>query len=169
MCRLWNSQLLTFISCQNADPRASESKLHKVIFHPETGMCVVRKSSSDSDPLLLLGSCLEPEAWGYTPEKELTIKGTKPSLHAVGIDEPINLTMGYPETGSRWVAISDSQLHLSTELGNGSKVCLDVNDKSEIVTSSCICLSKDKDCDSQSQWFQIVETTGVSSSKTTNP
>lgn len=157
---------LTDKSFANAGPGVSESsKLQKVIFHPATGMCVLRKTSFGS---LLLGPCSESEAWGYTPQKVLMIKGAHMCLQAVGKDEPTKLGSVYKDTASRWIAFSDSQLHLSSELSDGTVVCLDVGSNNEIVTSSCKCLTGDKDCDPQSQWFKIVDATGIHLSKTTN-
>ncbi|TXG66103.1 hypothetical protein EZV62_007378 [Acer yangbiense] len=47
-------------------PGIEETNLHKLIFHPLTGFCVLRKSIFDP---LRLGLCSESEAWSYTAQK----------------------------------------------------------------------------------------------------
>lgn len=158
-------QRVSVIQSPLKGPGVSDNKPHKVIFHPETGMCVLRKTLLDP---LYLGPCSESEAWDYTPQKALTIKGTYFCLQAVGTDMAAKLAVVCTNTGTRWEPVSDSQLHLSTQLGDGNKVCLDADSNNNIITSSCRCLTKDKDCDPQSQWFKIVEATITDSSKTSN-
>ncbi|KAL8142434.1 hypothetical protein V2J09_015466 [Rumex salicifolius] len=165
-CNPRNSTFLQRISVIQSPlkgPGVSESKMHKVILHPATGMCVLRKSLFDP---LYLGLCSESEAWDYTPQKSLTIKGTYFCLQAVGADKAAKLALVCTDTGSIWEPVSDSNLHLSTQLGDGTNVCLDVDSNNEIITTSCRCLDKDNECDPQSQWFKIVEaTTSPDSSK----
>ncbi|OMO81585.1 hypothetical protein COLO4_23500 [Corchorus olitorius] len=60
-------------------PGLSETRVHKVIFHPATGLCVLRKSYFEP---LRLGPCTDSEAWTYSPQKNLLIKGTYFCLQA---------------------------------------------------------------------------------------
>uniref|UniRef100_F6HP91 Ricin B lectin domain-containing protein n=2 Tax=Vitis vinifera TaxID=29760 RepID=F6HP91_VITVI len=54
-------------------------------------------------------------------------------------------------------------MYLSTKLGNGTTVCLDVDSSDDIVTNSCKCLSRDDMCDPGSQWFKIANSTDITS------
>lgn len=108
---------------------------------------------------LRLGSCCESEAWTYTPENILTIKGTYFCLQAQGLEKPAKFSIICTGSSSKWEPISDSKLHLSSTLCNGTSVCLDVDSNNNIVTNNCKCLSKDNMCDPASQWFKLVEST----------
>ncbi|KAL8142435.1 hypothetical protein V2J09_015467 [Rumex salicifolius] len=154
-------QRISILQSRLKGPGVLESGMQKIIFHPATGMCVLRKKKTS----LLLGPCSESEEWGYTPQKALTIKGRREGcVQAVGIGQPARLALACKDaTGFQWEPVSDSQLHLSAELSDGTMVCLDVDDSdNKIVTSSCKCLTRDKDCDPESQWFKILDTAGDS-------
>ncbi|KAE8662799.1 hypothetical protein F3Y22_tig00113124pilonHSYRG00079 [Hibiscus syriacus] len=60
-------------------PGQSEVKLHKVIFHPLTGLCVTRKSF---DYRLQLGPYTDSYTWSYSPQKTILVKGTHFCLKA---------------------------------------------------------------------------------------
>ncbi|XP_061346990.1 glycosyl hydrolase 5 family protein-like isoform X2 [Gastrolobium bilobum] len=140
----------------------SEAKPYKVIFHPLTGLCVLRKSQVDP---LRLGPCSNSEGWEYTAQNTLSIKGTNLCLQAQqgeGMQAKLGITCSDPN--SRWEMISDSKMHLSCNNNNGSGVCLDVDSNNIIVTNSCKCLSKDNTCDPACQWFKLVDTTSKSTS-----
>ncbi|XVE74909.1 hypothetical protein DITRI_Ditri12bG0056400 [Diplodiscus trichospermus] len=158
-CEIRNSSFIERISALQSPfrgPGLSETKLHKVIFHPSTGLCVLRKSLIYP---LRLGPCTESEAWSYSPQKTLVVKGTYFCLQA---DEPGTLAkLGIicSESNSKWEMIADSKMHLSSKLINGTSICLDVDSKNNIVTNRCKCLNKDNKCDPGSQWFKLVDST----------
>nr|QST87267.1 endoglucanase 5 [Abelmoschus esculentus] len=145
-----------------AGPGLSESKLHKVIFHPLTGLCITRKSFFDP---LRLGPCTDSEAWSYTPQKTLVVKGTYFCLQADGSGTLTKLGIFCTDSNSKWDMISDSKMHLSAKLGDGKSICLDIASDNTIITNSCKCLSKDNSCDPSSQWFKLVDSTRSSTSE----
>nr|DAD22039.1 TPA_asm: hypothetical protein HUJ06_023502 [Nelumbo nucifera] len=61
---------------------------HKVIFHPSTGLYVLRKYLIEP---LKLGSYTESEAWSYTPKKTLSLKDTNFCLQADELGEAVKL------------------------------------------------------------------------------
>lgn len=143
--------------CTNAGPSASETSPYKVIFHPLSGQCVLRRSPFSP---LTLGPCTESEAWTYTPQNNLRLKGTYFCLQTNEYGRK------FPQLGvfclgpnSKWEMISDSKMHLSTKTSDGSAVCLDVDSNNNIVTNACKCLSGDAKCDPSSQWFKLVDST----------
>ena len=140
----------------HAGPGVFETGLHKVIYHPSTGLCVQRKSLLDP---LTLGPCTESEAWSYTPHNTISPKGTYFCLHAKQVGKPATLSIICLDPGSTWEIISDSKMHLSSKADNGTTVCLDVDSSNTIVTNTCKCLSRDKKCDPASQWFKLVDST----------
>ncbi|XP_030542067.1 glycosyl hydrolase 5 family protein-like [Rhodamnia argentea] len=137
-------------------PGLSETAPHKVIFHPATGLCVLRKSLLEP---LKLGPCTESEAWNYTPQKILSLKATYFCIQAVEVGKPAKLGITCAGSNSRWDIVSESKMHLSSNTSNGASVCLDVDSNNTIVTSSCKCFSGDNACDPSSQWFKLVEST----------
>ncbi|GAB2280558.1 hypothetical protein Dimus_015185 [Dionaea muscipula] len=126
---------------------------HKVIFHPSTGLCILSRYQ-----LLRLGPCSESAAWSYTAERTLKTDGASSCLQAGASGQPAKLGV-CSSPGAKWIAISDSRMHLSATLPGGTAVCLDVNSKNFIITSPCRCLSNDGACDPTSQWFNIVDST----------
>ncbi|KAI3433148.1 Mannan endo-1 [Psidium guajava] len=137
-------------------PGLSETTPHKVIFHPATGLCVLRKSLLEP---LKLGPCTESEAWKYTPQKILSLKATYFCIQAVEAGKPAKLGITCSGPNSKWDIVSESKMHLSSNTSNGASVCLDVDSNNNIVTSSCKCFSTDNACDPSSQWFKLVEST----------
>ncbi|KAM7464689.1 hypothetical protein LguiA_032810 [Lonicera macranthoides] len=137
---------------------SSKSLPHKVIFHPSTGLCLQRKTLLHP---LKLGPCSNSEAWNYyTHQKILTIKGTHFCLQADQLGKPAKLGIICTLPSSKWEAISDSKMHLSSKLRNGIYVCLDVDPMTNvIVTNICKCLGRDSKCDPASQWFKIIDST----------
>jgi hypothetical protein len=131
-----------------------------VIFHPSTGLCVLRKSLLDP---LTLGPCASSDSWKYTPQKILLVRGTYFCLQVEGLGKPARLSIICSDPNSKWEAISDSKMHLSSKVGNDS-VCLDVDSNNIIVTNTCKCLSRDNMCDPGSQWFKLVDSTRSPSS-----
>lgn len=158
-----NSSLLSRISSLQypfQGPGLSELKLHKVIFHPATGLCVTRKTLPDP---LSLGSCSESEAWSYTAQNTLVIEGTFFCIQADQLEMPAKLGVICSDSSSKWEKISASKMHLSSKLSNGTSVCLDVDSTNTVIVNTCKCLSKDIACDPASQWFKIVDSTRSSS------
>ncbi|CBI20316.3 unnamed protein product, partial [Vitis vinifera] len=157
----WNSNFFQRISALQSPlqgPDVSRVRPHKIILHPSTGLCILRESLSEP---LKLGPCTESEAWGYTPQKILIVKGTYFCLQAVGLGKPAKLSIICTQPGSNWEIISDSKMYLSTKLGDGTTVCLDVDSSSNIVTDACKCLGRDDMCDPGSQWFKVVDSTNI--------
>ncbi|KAK4264971.1 hypothetical protein QN277_026082 [Acacia crassicarpa] len=140
-------------------PGISEGRPYKVIFHPLTGLCVQRKSLLDP---LTLGSCSQAEGWNHTPQKILTVKGTYFCLQANDLGMPAKLGVICSGPNSKWDIISESKMHLSSKLTDGSSVCLDVDSNNNLVTNTCKCLNRDPSCDPSSQWFKLVNTTRTS-------
>nr|DAD46693.1 TPA_asm: hypothetical protein HUJ06_016630 [Nelumbo nucifera] len=124
-----------------------------MIFHPPTGLCVLRKSLTEP---LQLGSCAESEPWKYSPQQILFLKGTYFCMQADGLGKPAKLGIMCTDPGSNWDVISDGNMHLSSNLVDGTAVCLDVDSNNNIVTNSCKYSSEDHTPDSASQWFEIV-------------
>ncbi|KAL5718011.1 cellulase [Ranunculus cassubicifolius] len=163
-CSARNSSFIQRISALQTPfqgPGLSNSRPHKIIFHPANGLCILRKSLFEP---LYLGSCAESERWNYTPQKNLVIKGTYFCLQAVGLGKPAKLSILCSDSNSKWEAISDSKMHLSSNLSNGTAVCLDVDSSNNIITNECSCLSVNHMCDPGSQWFKIVNSTTSSCS-----
>lgn len=140
----------------NTGSGLSEIELHKVIFHPLTGLCVLRKPSGSP---LSLGPCTDSEAWNYSPQKTLELKETQLCLQA---DEPgtmVKLGTICGDSNSRWEIISDSKMHLSLKLENVTSICMDVDSNNNVVVAGCKCLNDDNRCDPMSQWFKLVNST----------
>lgn len=121
-----------------------------------TGLCAKRLSLLEP---LVLGPCSEAEAWTYTPQNILTIQGTYFCLQADKLAYPAKLGVICSYANSKWDAISDSKMHLSSKLKDGTDVCLDIDSDNKIVTNNCKCLDKNSKCDPGSQWFKIIEST----------
>ncbi|XP_075485386.1 glycosyl hydrolase 5 family protein-like [Primulina tabacum] len=145
-------------------PGYTEASEHKILFHPMTGLCV--KKMSLLEPLVL-GPCSKAEAWSYTSHKTLIIMGKYMCLQADDMQQPAKLGFICSDASSKWKAISYSKMHLSSKLGNGSTVCLDIDSDNAVVTNSCKCLNKkDHECDPGSQWFKIIDSTRRTTDRT---
>ncbi|CAA3008765.1 hydrolase, hydrolyzing O-glycosyl compounds [Olea europaea subsp. europaea] len=153
--------LWSFSEQYDSGPGYNEIHPHKVIFHPKTGLCIKRKSIYEH---LVLGPCSEAEAWTYTPQKTLTIMGTYFCLQADGLALPAKLGVICSYASSKWETISDSKMHLSSKLADGSGVCLDIDSNNVVVTNACKCLNRNSTCDPGSQWFKIIDSTRCISS-----
>ncbi|KAL7610229.1 glycosyl hydrolase 5 family protein [Lactuca sativa] len=162
-CGPRNSSFLEKISAVQSPfqgPGLSNTRPHKIIFHPSTGLCVQRRSFFKP---LILGPCSEAEHWDYTAREILTIKGTYYCLQADGIGKNAKLGIICTDQSSKWEPISASKLHLSSKINNGTIVCLDVDSENNIVTNNCKCLTNGNTCDPASQWFTIINATSGSS------
>ena len=130
-----------------------------MIFHPLTGLCVLRESIYKP---LKLGTCNKSEAWKYLPQRTLKLKGTDFCIEAFRLGEPAMLGYTCALSSYQWETISDSKMHLSSKVFNGSRACLDVDSENTVVVNSCKCLSRDNMCDPGSQWFKLVDSTNSS-------
>ncbi|ESW04479.1 hypothetical protein PHAVU_011G098000 [Phaseolus vulgaris] len=149
-------QRISAIQIPFRGPGLSEAKPFKVIFHPLTGFCIIRKSLVEA---LRLGPCSNSDGWEYTEQNILSIKGTNFCLQAEGEGKQAKIGNICLAPNSRWEMISDSKMHLSTQINNSSGLCLDVDNNNIIVTNTCKCLSKDNTCEPASQWFKVVDST----------
>nr|XP_028951691.1 glycosyl hydrolase 5 family protein-like isoform X2 [Malus domestica] len=134
----------------------SQSRMHKIIFHPATGLCLLKVGFLGP---LKLGPCSQSGAWTYSSRKVLTLKGTYFCIQADELNKPAAVGILCTTTNSQWDIISDSKLHLQSKTTDGTEVCLDVDSSNTVVTSSCKCLSRDNSCDPASQWFKLVDST----------
>ncbi|KAK6160346.1 hypothetical protein DH2020_003727 [Rehmannia glutinosa] len=158
-CDIRNQSILQKISALQypfRGPGYSEARPHKIIFHPMTGLCIKRLSLLEP---LVLGPCSEAEAWSYTPQKTLTIKGTYFCLQADELGQPAKLGIICSEPSSKWETISDSKMHLSSKLQDGTNICLDIDSDNNVVTNNCKCLDRNSKCDPGTQWFKIIDST----------
>ncbi|KAK6922300.1 Glycoside hydrolase, family 5 [Dillenia turbinata] len=147
-------------------PGVTDSSGHYIIFHPLTGLCVLRKSLFEP---LKLGPCSMSEAWSYTPQKNLVMKGTYFCLQADGRGKPAKLSILCTGSNSKWEMISDSKMHFASKLADGTQVCLDIDSSNSVVTNVCKCLSRDNRCDPASQWFKLVNSTRSPTTVTSIP
>jgi hypothetical protein len=126
---------------------------YNVIFHPLTGLCVLVKTSKS----LELGPCDESNAWNYTSAYELVLKNSGQCLQAKSAGENAKLCSDCSKSNSKWQLISNSKMHVSTELTkNGTRLCLEAGPDGVITTNKCKCLSVDPTCDPESQGFKII-------------
>ncbi|XP_023768356.1 glycosyl hydrolase 5 family protein [Lactuca sativa] len=131
---------------------------HKIIFHPSTGLCIQIHS-------MKLAPCSNAQAWEYTLQNMLIVKGTNYCLQANGVHMQVKLGTMCTNISSKWEAISSSKMHLSSKINNGIMVCLDIDYENTIVTNNCKCLNNDKLCDPASQWFKVINSTSVEVAK----
>ncbi|VFQ75990.1 unnamed protein product [Cuscuta campestris] len=159
-------QRISSIQSPFQGPGFEELCPHKLIFHPMTGLCVRRSSS----PLqtLELGPCSEADAWTYPPSKTITLQDETQSCLEADNESPgtpVKLGTTCNGNNSKWVLVSDSKMHLSTKLQDGSSVCLDIDGSDDnnvvLVTNTCKCLSNSDgpNCDPASQWFKMINST----------
>lgn len=135
-----------------------ETHPKKIIFHPSTGLCIVRKSLFK----LKLGSCDRAESFRLSSQRVLSLTEEKIlCLKAYETGESVKLRLYFSEYYcSKWKVLSESKMQLSSITKKGESVCLDVDQESNnIVTRNCKCLEKDASCDPKSQWFKVVTST----------
>ncbi|XP_044484972.1 glycosyl hydrolase 5 family protein-like [Mangifera indica] len=148
---------ISFVQSPTRGPDLLERTLHKVIFHPLTGLCVL-KSTSLFDPMRL-GSCADTGAWNYTSLKNLYLKGTSYCLQSNGLGKAATLGLRCTDSNSKWEIIADSKMYLSSTEEDGTIVCLDLDSSSNLVINNCKCLDTNGTCDPASQWFKLVDST----------
>ncbi|GAV85791.1 Cellulase domain-containing protein [Cephalotus follicularis] len=146
---------LSGLQVQFQGPGLPTTNAYKVIFHPSTGLCVLRRSLKDP---LILGHCNESDAWSYTTQKIISPKKSHACLQADAVGKPAKLGKICTDSRSIWNMISDSKMQLSSIATDGTSVCLDIDSNNTIVTNKCKCLSQDTTCDPVSQWFKLVDT-----------
>ncbi|XP_074555698.1 uncharacterized protein LOC141811573 [Curcuma longa] len=132
------------------------------IFHPSTGLCVMR--SKITDPLRL-GPCSKADSWQYTPQQFLMVTGTYFCLETVGLGDRVRLAIFCEsrwafESASESESDSEGPTHLTTEMGDGTKVCLDADADGTLVTNSCNQFDGDQAVKQgvDSQWFKLTTT-----------
>ncbi|KAL6851459.1 hypothetical protein ACP4OV_020392 [Aristida adscensionis] len=160
-------------------PGLAEAPPHAVLFHPATGLCVVRRRRGSPPAMMLpptaqpleLGPCNETDAWAYTAEHRLVLEDRLLTLclRAGGAGEPARLGLGRAGCAgapARWLLVSESKLHVAVHApppssGSGHMLCLDVGaDGRSLVTNRCRCLSGGGGgCDPEGQWFKLVSST----------
>lgn len=148
---------LSFIQQPFQGPGLSQHSPYNLIYHPATGLCLQRCSLFGLE--IKLGSCTEAESWNYAPQGNIALKGTLFCVEAVGLEKATRLGLFCIGDNTQWNMISDSNMHLSTKLEDGTTVCLDGSSNPSVVTNKCKCLSGDSSCDPGSQWFKIITTT----------
>ncbi|KAK7306176.1 hypothetical protein VNO77_44102 [Canavalia gladiata] len=151
------SQRITGIQPPFRGPGFPEATPHKVIFHSLTGLCILRPRR-EAEPLKL-GVCSNSNGWEYTIEHFLSTRGTPLCLQAEGEGKVVKVGNKCSDQNGKWEIISDSKMHISTKVNNGSDLCLDVDANNIILTNPCKCLNQDNKCDPVSQWFKLVDTT----------
>ncbi|ESQ32867.1 hypothetical protein EUTSA_v10003934mg [Eutrema salsugineum] len=154
-----NSIILQMISAIQSPFRGlMETQPKKIIFHPSSGLCIVRKSLFQ----LKLGSCNRSESFKLSSHRVLSLTEEQIfCLKAYEIGDPVKLRLFFSESYcSKWKFLSESKMQLSSFTKNGESVCLDVDsDSNNIVTKSCKCLEGNASCNPKSQWFKLVTST----------
>ncbi|KAL1216334.1 Glycosyl hydrolase 5 family protein [Cardamine amara subsp. amara] len=128
---------------------------YNLVFHPLTGLCLVR-SLNDSTKVTL-GPCNSSEPWSYT-KKAIRIKDQPLCLQSNGPQNPVTMT-SCSRTVSKWRTISASRMHLASRTSNKATLCLDVDSTNNVVANACKCLRKNRSCEPMSQWFKIIKAT----------
>ncbi|XP_074576119.1 glycosyl hydrolase 5 family protein-like [Curcuma longa] len=130
---------------------------HLTILHPLTGLCVSADDSSQRLVLSDVGRCAD--RWSYPGHRTLSLNNGSSSSCATAGGVGKEVRLAECETSSTWTLLSDSQLHVSTQMEDGTSLCLEVGgDGRTVVTNPCRCLSSDSSCDPQGQWFVLVNT-----------
>ncbi|KMZ56663.1 Glycoside hydrolase, family GH5 [Zostera marina] len=142
-------------------PGCSEVPPYTILFHPATGLCLLRKSFGDAHALVL-GHCSESEPWEYTDEGTLNLKGTGLGLRAIGVGNPVVVGKLRNRSDEKWSLKSSSKLHVASQISGEDglvEVCLDASEYGIVVSNPCTCLRGNKTCDASSQWFKMVTST----------
>ncbi|CAN7023416.1 unnamed protein product [Brassica oleracea var. botrytis] len=157
-----NSTILNMFSSIQSPlqgPGLMETQPKKIMFHPATGLCIVRNSLFQ----LKLGSCNGPERFILSSHGVLsrTEEHVFFCLKVYEEGKSVKLRLFSSESNcSKWKVLSESKMQLSLVTKDGESVCLDVDSGSgNIVTKSCKCLEGNGSCDSTSQWFKLVIST----------
>ncbi|KAK9108309.1 hypothetical protein Syun_024320 [Stephania yunnanensis] len=148
-------------------PGVTKVNPYDIMFHPLSGLCVI--TTSEAQPQLVLGSCLDAEAWAYNKSQQtstLTSINTELCVQAQGPGEPVTLSKVCSSSSASWEIVSMSRMQLSSRLADSTSVCLDVGANAAIVAKPCECPNDDDDhtCDPANQWFKMVNSTRSSKS-----
>ncbi|KAG6492906.1 hypothetical protein ZIOFF_047877 [Zingiber officinale] len=128
---------------------------HLMILHPLTGLCV---STDDSFQRLELSIGRCTDQWSYV-RQTLSFNNSSFFSCATAGGAGKEIRLAECNTASKWTLLSASQLHVSTKMDDGTSLCLEVGgDGRTVVTNPCRCLSSNKSCDPQNQWFKLVNT-----------
>ncbi|CAA7404876.1 unnamed protein product [Spirodela intermedia] len=159
-CSIRNATFLQRISALQSPflgPGLPSSPPYQIIFHPASGLCLLGSSRAGS---VRLGRCTETEAWSHTAEGTLALRDTSSCLRAEGAGKQARISTQCGGAASRWAAISDSKMHLASQVpgDGGGTVCLDVGaDGTTAITNPCECLTGGGGaCEPERQWFRIV-------------
>ncbi|XP_042519105.1 glycosyl hydrolase 5 family protein-like [Macadamia integrifolia] len=151
-------QRLSALQSPFRGPGLFDDEEYDVIYHPLKGLCIPK--SPDAPPVVpvKLSSCVQPEAWTYTLEKNLQIKDSYYCLQADGEGKPVEFGTGSScrSPSAKWERITTSKFHFSTIVGN-TTLCLDIGSDNTIITNKCKCLTGS--CEPASQWFHIIPST----------
>ncbi|XP_042519107.1 glycosyl hydrolase 5 family protein-like [Macadamia integrifolia] len=150
-------QRLSALQSPFRGPGLSDQEQYDVIYHPLTGLCIPKSPDEPIVPVTL-GSCAQPEAWTYTPEKNLQIKDTYYCLLAVGEGKSVEFGAAGAcnRPTAKWERITSSKFHFSTKVDN-TTLCMDLGSNNTIVTNQCKCLTGS--CEPATQWFHIIPST----------
>ncbi|CAL5033058.1 unnamed protein product [Urochloa decumbens] len=152
-------------------PGLDEAAPYSVLFHPATGLCVLRRRTVE----LELGPCEETEAWEYSGEHRLALRDSWVGmcLRAEGAGRPVRLGVGRAGCAgkeARWLLVSESKMHVAVHEASSRSgmLCLDVGvDGRSVVTNQCRCLSGGGGgCNPERQWFKLVSSTRKVASST---
>ncbi|EOA23742.1 hypothetical protein CARUB_v10016955mg [Capsella rubella] len=147
-------QMISAIQTPFTGPGLMETQPKKIMFHPSSGLCIVRKSLFQ----LKLGSCNRSESWKLSSHQVLSLTEERIlCLKAYEKGKAVKLRLFFSDFHcSKWKLLSDSKMQLLSVTKNGTIVCLDVDSYSKIVMRSCKCLQGNSSCDPRSQWFKLV-------------
>ncbi|KAL0746408.1 hypothetical protein Bca101_028410 [Brassica carinata] len=151
--------MLSSIQSPLQGPGLMETQPKKIMFHPATGLCIVRNSLFQ----LKLSSCNGPERFILSSHGVLsrTEEHVFFCFKVYEEGKSVKLRLFSSESNSsKWKVLSESKMQLSLVTKDGESVCLDVDSGSgNIVTKSCKCLEGNGSCDPTSQWFKLVTNT----------
>ena len=133
----------------------TKSGYPKILFPPRNRPLFREKSFNEP---VKLCPCAQPEAWSYTQQKTAVLNGTDFCLQADALGKPAKLGVNCSDSNSKWEPTSESKMHLSSMLTNGTTVCLDIDSDHTVITNPCNCMNgADQSCDPSSQWFKIIQ------------
>ncbi|XP_074562894.1 glycosyl hydrolase 5 family protein-like [Curcuma longa] len=136
-------------------PNRKQLPGHLTILHPLTGLCV---STDDSFQRLELSGGRYADQWSYVRQTLSFNNGSFFSCTTAG-GVGMEVRLEECDTASKWTLLSASQHHVSTQLDDGTSLCLEVSGNGRtVVTNPCRCLSFDSSCDPQDQWFKLANT-----------
>ena len=142
---------------RNTGPGLSDRTSHKIIFHPSTGLCILKKPVKG----VQLGNCLESNHWTCTPQHTLRIKGSYLCLQAQGLNLPARLSTLCPGREQDGHESQTRNYIFQLHWAGGVVFVWMLMPNNNLFTTTCKCLSKDNNCDPGSQWFKFVDTNDI--------